>query len=77
MNVWYFKKITTQWTGSLEKANLVLRLLREFYEVQERQEELGIKEKKKKNIIGRTLATSIYVRTVTFIFSSVNVVKNL
>lgn len=55
----------------------MLRLLREFYEVQERQEELGIKEKKKKNIIGRTLATSIYVRTVTFIFSSVNVVKNL
>ena len=36
VKVWFFLKITTQWTGSLEKGNLLFRLLREFSEVREK-----------------------------------------
>ena len=65
VKVWFFKKVTTQWTGSLEKANLLFRLLREFSEIREKGE-------LQSHIIGRTLGTSIYVRKVISVFSSLN-----
>ena len=37
-----FKKVTTQWTGPLEKGNLLFRLLREFSEVRERGESYSL-----------------------------------
>ena len=67
MKVWFLKKIATQWTGSLEKLNLLFRLLRNFSEVKSGKERRELQS----HIIGRTLGTSIYVWKVIFIFSSV------
>ena len=42
LKVWFSKKVTTQWTGSLEKGNLLFRLLREFSKVRERGESYSL-----------------------------------
>ena len=42
MKVRFFQRVTTQWIGSLEKGNLLFRLLQEFSEVRERGESYSL-----------------------------------